>query len=471
LPEDPVESVSSTPSEAGSASTSTEAASTASLEGSAASSTPSEASSDLSEASSSTPEVASSTEEVIESSSSTEEQTQIETDPSSQQLDLPEQEASSIEEVSFGHQILDFIDSVYTAVVDSLSHAVEFVIRQLVPTAYAAAVELYDTPLFPDGNLVSYWRMENNSNDAKGSNNGTDTSMSYTTSSGAFGYGGSYNGTSSSQRFAGPAFGSAATISLWMKTNFNNTTDSSQRIFIDTTSPRQFLFYYEGAYKKFGWNSGGANVIDPFTYSFGNISGQWHHWAFVWTTTTNWKVYFDGAVIQSGTTTITTGTPTSLTMGAKSDQAHSWAPAAMDDVAYFNRALTADEVYDLYAGLWPSTIQDLNYTYDANNNLTQISDISDSDTAKTTYFTYDSLNRLVTASSTNAATSTNYYHQYAYDGIGNITSSTPSGVYGYTTTTTGYVNPHAAIAVGTSTYIYDTNGAPEKGTTTVSLTC
>jgi RHS repeat-associated protein len=136
------------------------------------------------------------------------------------------------------------------------------------------------------------------------------------------------------------------------------------------------------------------------------------------------------------------------------------ATSYLDDFSVFSRALSSTEVSNLYTGNWVTsvTIQDLNYTYDANNNLTQISDISDSDTAKTTYYTYDSLNRLATASSTNAATSTNYYHQYAYDGIGNITSSTPAGVYGYATTTSGYVNPHAAIWVGTSTYSYDTNG-------------
>jgi RHS repeat-associated protein len=103
-------------------------------------------------------------------------------------------------------------------------------------------------------------------------------------------------------------------------------------------------------------------------------------------------------------------------------------------------------------------IQDLNYSYDANNNITSITDFSTSNTAKKTDFTYDTLNRLLTASTTNATSGVNYYHSYSYDAIGNITSSTPSGAYGYTTTTTGYVNPHAAISVGTSTYTYDTNG-------------
>ena len=35
------------------------------------------------------------------------------------------------------------------------------------------------TPLFNSVNLISYWKMDGNSNDSKSSNNGTDTSISY----------------------------------------------------------------------------------------------------------------------------------------------------------------------------------------------------------------------------------------------------------------------------------------------------
>jgi len=86
--------------------------------------------------------------------------------------------------------------------------------------------------------------MEGNSNDSKGSRNGTDTSVSYSSGNGEFGQGAGYNGTSGSTIFTAPTYGSAGTVAFWMKTNFNNTSDTNQRILIDTTTPRQFLFYY-----------------------------------------------------------------------------------------------------------------------------------------------------------------------------------------------------------------------------------
>lgn len=58
--------------------------------------------------------------------------------------------------------------------------------------SHAAATELYSTPLFNDASLISYYRMEGNSNDAKSSNNGSDSSMSYSTTSGKFGEGASF---------------------------------------------------------------------------------------------------------------------------------------------------------------------------------------------------------------------------------------------------------------------------------------
>ncbi len=60
------------------------------------------------------------------------------------------------------------------------------------------AVELFTYPLFLDANLVAYWRMEGNSNDSKGSNNGTDSNITYSNANGRFGQGAAFNGTTSS---------------------------------------------------------------------------------------------------------------------------------------------------------------------------------------------------------------------------------------------------------------------------------
>jgi RHS repeat-associated protein len=110
----------------------------------------------------------------------------------------------------------------------------------------------------------------------------------------------------------------------------------------------------------------------------------------------------------------------------------------------------------------PSIFQNLNYTYDSVGNITSITDGGTS-TAHTVNYTYDALNRLLTASTT-AASSTSYRYTYTYDPLGNITAnSTGSGssntyVYG----ATGYANADAVTSIGngtaTSTLTYDNNG-------------
>lgn len=115
-----------------------------------------------------------------------------------------------------------------------------------------------------------------------------------------------------------------------------------------------------------------------------------------------------------------------------------------------------------------SILQDINYTYDAVGNITQIADNSATGAGKTVAYTYDDLNRLTIASTT-AASSTPFRHTYTYSNIGNITNKSNTGDYSYDEI--GYANPHAATEIGngtaTTTYSYDNNGnMTGDGTTT-----
>ncbi|MCX6735652.1 MAG: hypothetical protein NTZ13_01055 [Candidatus Parcubacteria bacterium] len=73
----------------------------------------------------------------------------------------------------------------------------------------------------------------------------------------------------------------------------------------------------------------------------------------------------------------------------------------------------------------------------------------------TVTYSYDDLNRLITATAS-VASSSPYVYTYSYSAIGNISSSTPSGAYSYAGT--NYANPHAATQIGGSTQTYDNNG-------------
>jgi len=98
-----------------------------------------------------------------------------------------------------------------------------------------------------------------------------------------------------------------------------------------------------------------------------------------------------------------------------------------------------------------SHAQDMSYTYDALGNITQISDVSSSLTAKIVNYSYDDLSRLLIASTTGATSAPNYRQVFTYDALGSITSG-PLGTYTYAGNTGGsYANPHAVTSIATTT--------------------
>ena len=111
--------------------------------------------------------------------------------------------------------------------------------------------------------------------------------------------------------------------------------------------------------------------------------------------------------------------------------------------------------FPIFSGL----IQDLTYTYDAAGNITQIVDASQTDTAATTTYGYDDLNRLTSAATSLASTSP-FSRTYTYDALGNIlTKSDQSGSYSYDGDLgVSMANPHAVTAIGSLTFTYDDNG-------------
>ncbi|MCX6735655.1 MAG: DUF5011 domain-containing protein [Candidatus Parcubacteria bacterium] len=102
-----------------------------------------------------------------------------------------------------------------------------------------------------------------------------------------------------------------------------------------------------------------------------------------------------------------------------------------------------------------TTLQNLVYVYDANGNITEIGDMSTTPAKKTVTYSYDDLNRMISATAS-VASSSPYTYTYSYSAIGNISSSTPSGAYTYAGT--NYANPHAATQIGQASMNYDSNG-------------
>jgi RHS repeat-associated protein len=145
---------------------------------------------------------------------------------------------------------------------------------------------------------------------------------------------------------------------------------------------------------------------------------------------------------------------------------------APTEIAYYNGVTTVNtydpqQLYRLTDRLTTHNTdqyQDISYEYDPVGNITDITDASDHNGAKTAAYGYDDLYRLTSATVTNTANSQDYTHEYTYDIIGNVLTRTDvTGTYVYEGNNSGtsnntMANPHAVTGIDTTTYSYDNNG-------------
>lgn len=108
-----------------------------------------------------------------------------------------------------------------------------------------------------------------------------------------------------------------------------------------------------------------------------------------------------------------------------------------------------------------TSLQDLRYTYSPNGNVLTIQDWK-AGSPQTQTFTYDDLDRLLTAGASGGTGGT-YSESYVYNSIGNLTSKggvTLSYAAQSATCPAGALTkPHAAQQAGTDTCVYDCNGS------------
>ena len=204
--------------------------------------------------------------------------------------------------------------------------------------------ELYYTSLFNDANLLSYWRMEGNSNDSKGSNHGVDTDMAYTASVSKFGQCAEFNGTSSFISTTSSALGTGDfTVMLWFKGVATPTWRYLFETFI-TTGDGLIITTWSGVTRvSMGnwWTEAisGGSISDTDT--------DWHHIAVTRSGTTV-TCYLDG--VQSGTSGTSSADisgPNYIGKITNNADVSAYFPGRIDDVAIFNRALSVSEIENL----------------------------------------------------------------------------------------------------------------------------
>ena len=187
-------------------------------------------------------------------------------------------------------------------------------------------------------NIVSYWKLDGNSNDAVASNNGTDTSITYSDANGIINNGAGFGGSSlvsvandaslSSDEFS---------FSFWFKFNPDRT-GVIRFIHKENASPSSYSIFIMDTLGIHLTVNGAVSIISNTT-SFGTT---FHHCVVV-ADGTNLNIYVDGESDETPvafSSAINTNTG-ALTFGNSFD-------GAMDEVGFWSRALTSTEVTALY---------------------------------------------------------------------------------------------------------------------------
>jgi hypothetical protein len=210
---------------------------------------------------------------------------------------------------------------------------------------------LYSTSLINDANLVSYWRLDGNSRDSKGSNHGTDTAMTYSSSVGRFGQGAYFLNTSNSKidTTVPVNFNNNFTINLWAYRlaeisswswliDFNDYGNAGTPALVLTVMSNKVRWSY-GTW--FTDGSPNYSVVGDFPLnSWGMITVQ--------RSGTTLNTFINGILVDTTTTSVST-IPTSGTMHiGRGPSTSDWYYGYLDDISMFSRALSSSEIQTIY---------------------------------------------------------------------------------------------------------------------------
>jgi len=203
-------------------------------------------------------------------------------------------------------------------------------------------------------NLVSYWKMEGNSNDVVDGNNGTDTSITYGTSYGKILQGTLFNGSSSYISIANNANinflqSSPFTLSVWIKlgaTTDQHIIDKQQNV----TNEFNYCFIVDGTTQKLAFYVSKQNIAGTGILTNSAVTtGVWYHLVGI-SDGTNISLYLNG--VQQGTTTAISFSGATQCLATlyfgKFYNNTEYFNGDLDEVGIWNRALSSDEVLALY---------------------------------------------------------------------------------------------------------------------------
>ena len=205
--------------------------------------------------------------------------------------------------------------------------------------------------------LLANYDFEGNSNDNKGTNNGTDSNIVYSSGNGFYLQGAGFNGSSSKILLADVAYGftNGVTFNGWVKSSTTGVIQAILARDASTAFPRDYRWQIAANNKfefvRFGSTNNFIEVIDSTSNA---NDGNWHMVTSTFDTTNGSVIYFDG--VSQGTSANTTAnhdaTGIPLAFGADlttgSGLYTDWFNGTMDEVSLWTRAITASEVTQLF---------------------------------------------------------------------------------------------------------------------------
>lgn len=223
--------------------------------------------------------------------------------------------------------------------------------------------QLLGLSLFNDASLISYWHFNaSTSADAKSTNNGTDTNVTYSAANGIFNIGAGFNGSDSKIALPDAANlrpAGAFTLGLWVNfTSVSGPPSFYQDFSLDGAGPRNHYGWListnASGFVDFQLGAGGGVEGTGFKTLAGSKAvndGAWHFICCVYDQT-NVITYIDAAVdVSAAWSTNATYQGTQFVRIGDLNQLGgegNFLNGAIDDVFIFSRALTPAEIKNIY---------------------------------------------------------------------------------------------------------------------------
>lgn len=226
--------------------------------------------------------------------------------------------------------------------------------QQYVPPPRVSAVPLAPVvQVAPSRDPVSYWHLAGNSNDSKGVNNGTDVDIAYISANRRFGQAALFNSVSNSFIYRDnptglPSGNQDLTINVWANPRVEQSPGIPAFVSWGTEGNAQMAGLGLGNFGQGLFWLGYANdAQQPYAYPL----GSWSMFTATYTASTR-TVHFYANGREIGTGVVLAATPNVGSMFLSISKQRPGNPVyfdgEMDELAIFNRVLTASEISNLY---------------------------------------------------------------------------------------------------------------------------